>query len=184
MLSQSTSPSLRILLTYLLLLLTSSLTHAQTTNITITPETSVNATISPGNTKYEYAGCYSETTLSNGTNGLRALNGGKTESVVTMTVGNCLDFCSADGYEFAGLEYTRECWCSHFLSSIAQKLDDSSCDLACIGNTTQICGGALKLSVYTVKDSKKGAAGKVVRTAPVGSILALGIAMGVLLCLA
>lgn len=35
-----------------------------------------------------------------------------------------------------------------------------------------------------MKDSKKGAAGKVVRTAPVGSILALGIAMGVLLCLA
>ncbi|KAH7364167.1 WSC domain-containing protein [Rhexocercosporidium sp. MPI-PUGE-AT-0058] len=173
-----------LLLTLLLLLTTPLLTHAQVANETITPENSVNAKISPGNKKYEYIGCYAETTLNNGTNGLRALNAGKTESVDTLTVASCLDFCSADGYEFAGAEYTKECWCSHFLSSIAEKLDDSACDLACIGNTTQICGGALKLSVYTLKSSKKGAAGKVARTAPVGSILALGIAMGVLLCLA
>ncbi len=78
----------------------------------------------------------------------------------------------------------RECWCAQYLSSIAAKLPDSSCDLACAGNTTQICGGALKLSVYNVKKSTKGAAVKVVHQAPVGSILALGIAMGVLLCLA
>ncbi|KAG4415268.1 hypothetical protein IFR04_011575 [Cadophora malorum] len=176
-------PRLPILLTLITFALPSTIL-AQVANETITPENSVNAKISPGNSKYEYVGCYSETTLNNGTNGMRTLNSGKTESVDTMTVESCLDYCNADGYEFAGLEYTKECWCSPFLSSIAEKLDDSACDLACIGNTTEICGGALKLSVYNEKDSKKGAAGKVVRTAPVGSILALGIAMGVLLCLA
>ncbi|KAL2072576.1 hypothetical protein VTL71DRAFT_11919 [Oculimacula yallundae] len=180
MLSHATQPL--HLLSLLLLLLTPFLASAQEA---ITPASSINAKIFPGDKKYSYAGCYSETTLNNGTNGLRALNGGKQETTETMTVQTCLDFCNADGFEFAGLEYTKECYCSHFLSSIAQHLDDSACDLACQGNTTQICGGALKLTVYTItKASKKGGAGKVGHVAPVGSILALGIAMGVLLCMA
>jgi hypothetical protein len=53
-----------------------------------------------------------------------------------------------------------------------------------MGNSTEICGGALTLSVYQVKSGKKNASIKGVRDTPVGSILALGIALGVLLCLA
>lgn len=99
-------PRLPILLTLLTLGLPPTIL-AQVANETITPENSVNAKISPGNSKYEYVGCYSETTLNNGTNGMRTLNSGKTESVDTMTVESCLEFCDADGYEFAGLEYTK-----------------------------------------------------------------------------
>jgi hypothetical protein len=73
----------------------------------------------------------------------------------------------------------RECYCAPYLSSLSAKLPDSSCNLACEGNTTQICGGSLKLSVYQKSSSKKGAAAPDAR--PIGgSILALSIAVAVL----
>lgn len=51
-----------------------------------------------------------------------------------------------------------------------------------MGNGTEFCGGALKLSVYQVQTSKKGGAVDV--NVRVGSVLALGIAVGGLLTLA
>lgn len=80
--------------------------------------------------------------------------------------------------------HPRECYCAPYLSALSSKLPDTSCDLPCIGNSTQICGGSLALSVYQTKTSTKGAAVKIANKAPVGSIMALGIAIGVLLCIA
>lgn len=82
-----------------------------------------------------------------------------------------------------GADKSRECYCANHLSAISAKLADSECNLACEGNSTQFCGGNLKLSVYQAKSATKGAGIKDVH-APLESILALGIAMGVLLCLA
>jgi hypothetical protein len=67
--------------------------------------TTTTPTISPGTSTYGYIGCYNETTLTNGTNGARALSGGTEETITNMTVGLCLSFCS--GYAYAGLEYSR-----------------------------------------------------------------------------
>lgn len=41
----------------------------------------------------------------------------------------------------------RECWCANSLSSLSEKLPDSACNLPCEGDTTQACGGNLKLTV-------------------------------------
>ncbi|RDL34535.1 uncharacterized protein BP5553_07663 [Venustampulla echinocandica] len=146
--------------------------------------TTAPASIFPGTASWAYQGCYNETTTVNGTNGLRALNGGINSALDTMTVPICLNFCADANYAFAGLEYTRECYCARYVSSLSSKLPDSSCNLPCKGNSSQICGGSLSLSVYQVKSSKEGSGIKVVREAPVGSVLALGIAMGVSLYLA
>jgi len=72
-----------------------------------------------------------------------------------------------------------ECYCAPYLSALSAKLPDSSCNLACEGNTSQICGGALTLSVYQKSSSKKGGAASDKRPV-VRSILALGVAVGVL----
>ena len=72
------------------------------------------ATIYPGTSQWAYYGCYNETTLTNGTNGLRALNGGVNEALDSMTVDVCLAFCESNMYSFAGLEYTR--YVSHSFS--------------------------------------------------------------------
>ena len=73
----------------------------------------------------------------------------------------------------------RECYCSNFVSALSAHLPDSRCDLPCEGNSSEICGGSLTLSVY---QAAKGAGSKFV-TPSLGRILALGIAIGALLCL-
>ncbi|KAK4111834.1 WSC-domain-containing protein [Canariomyces notabilis] len=108
---------------------------------------------------YTYHGCYNETTGLPGTSGSRALYGG-TNAVRPgqMTVEGCWEICrtgagdsnggTSGKFKYAGLEYARECWCAQSLSSLSAKLPDSECNLPCEGNTTQACGGMLKLTVY------------------------------------
>lgn len=183
----------------ILVLLLVSLVHAQST--ATSPTSSASASIASGTSKWTYAGCYNETTGVNGTDGARALVG-TMETYTNMTVAACLDFCGSDVY--AGLEYSRyvalqyaepldsvgrmltaycrECWCSPYLSALSNKLDDSQCDLPCEGNNSELCGGALRLSLYQQSTSTKGAGIKT-QKAEMGSLLALGIAIGVGLCM-
>jgi hypothetical protein len=157
-----------------------------TTSTASQPATTTAASTYPGTSEFAYYGCWNDTTLANGTNGARALNGGVMEDLTTMTAELCIDFCKTNSYTFAGLEYTRECWCANLLDGLSKKLPDSSCNLPCAGNSSEICGGNLALTVYQAKSSTsstKGAGIKGVREAPVSSILALGIAIAVLLCL-
>ena len=80
-----------------------------------------------------------------------------------------------------------ECFCSNHVNALSAKLADSECNLACAGNSSQVCGGALRLSVYSLKTQqqmnadKKGAGVKDVSPA---SSLALAVALGMMLWLA
>ncbi|KOS16622.1 WSC domain-containing protein 2 [Escovopsis weberi] len=119
-----------------------ALTYAQSTH---------NLTIWDDSKKYSYFGCFNETTQIPGSADTRALGDGINESKEgEMTVPLCLAYCSlgATEYRYAGLEWSRECWCSQSIAGIAEKLNDSSCSYPCEGDNTTICGGALKLSVY------------------------------------
>ncbi|WZH39820.1 WSC domain-containing protein [Fusarium acuminatum] len=101
--------------------------------------------------QYRYHGCYNETTQTPDSAEERALTGGShLVEAGKMTVPLCLEFCASNGtqYQYAGLEWSRECWCSPYLSSLSTKLDDDECKNSCEGNSSQVCGGPLKLSVY------------------------------------
>lgn len=64
--------------------------------------------------------------------------------------------------QYAGLEYSRECWCAPYLNTLSEPLDASACDYACEGNTTERCGGSLALSLYNLTDAaaESGAVGR------------------------
>ncbi|KAG9244448.1 WSC domain-containing protein [Calycina marina] len=130
--------------------------------------------IYPGDGSWTYKGCYNETTSLNST-GLRALGDGPAVSNSNMTVSTCLAFCK--GYQYAGLEYTKECYCSYTISSQSAQTADIQCDLACVANATQYCGGSLKLSVYAINHSTKGAATRMSEKGLLG-VMALGITGG------
>ncbi|KXH64998.1 WSC domain-containing protein [Colletotrichum salicis] len=104
--------------------------------------------------KYKYQGCFNETNDLPNTAHDRALSGGASKVMEgNMTVPLCLSFCNSGAdkqYTYAGVEYSRECWCAQRISGLAVKLDDSQCNLPCDGNQGMVCGGALKLSVYMV----------------------------------
>ncbi|KAK9780159.1 putative WSC domain-containing protein [Seiridium cardinale] len=77
-----------------------------------------------------------------------------------MTINMCLDACKNANYQFAGLEYGRECWCG---ATRAQNLEDASdpscamqCDMPCGGNNAQMCGGRGAISLYTRRTTKRG----------------------------
>ncbi|TKA83721.1 hypothetical protein B0A55_00271 [Friedmanniomyces simplex] len=121
---------------------------------------------------YTYVGCWNETVGVANSNGARALSGGMTSANNTMTVSSCLEYCS-QGYngatmQYAGLEYGRECYCGAYLSALSEKLNESArCIYACDGNSSQVCGGALALTLYNLtSDSKTGIAWSLVSAQP------------------
>ena len=65
-----------------------------------------------------------------------------------MTVHYCIKFCSDEGYKFAGLESGNECFCGNHAPFISAP--QRECHLNCSGNTTQICGGFWRMSVYFI----------------------------------
>ncbi|KAK6340482.1 hypothetical protein TWF730_002233 [Orbilia blumenaviensis] len=102
--------------------------------------------VHPGSSGYGYLGCYNETL---DTTNDRAIYGGNVTKSTDMTVDKCLDVCKKGGsFNYAGLEYTSECWCGPYLSELSQKLEDAQCNLGCAGNNSEACGGALRVSVY------------------------------------
>ncbi|KAK2050139.1 hypothetical protein LZ31DRAFT_548484 [Colletotrichum somersetense] len=105
-----------------------------------------------GSDKYLYQGCFNETNDIANTAHERALSAGASRVFQgNLTVPLCLSFCSTGAdkeYTYAGVEYSRECWCAQMISGLSVKFNDSACDLPCDGNQGMVCGGALKLSVY------------------------------------
>ncbi|KAK3388862.1 WSC domain-containing protein [Sordaria brevicollis] len=158
-LSSVSSPSSRVRRTsfidiLIVLFLAISLAAAEQHTSTSPSSTPATPTIVPGSNGYGYIGCYNETTNLSGTSsGTRALYGGDNEVIPEeMTVERCLRFCKSGmggrGYRFAGVEYSRKCWCATQLSSLSAKVADTECNLPCDGDESQICGGDLKISVY------------------------------------
>ncbi|KAI1814965.1 WSC-domain-containing protein [Poronia punctata] len=110
--------------------------------------------ISPGAAKtldsWEYQSCYMEPM------GMRAL-----PNLIAgndrMTVEMCVQACQDNNYNYAGLEYGRECWCG---TTVSNDLEDASdpncsmqCDMMCAGNERQICGGRATISIYRSKNA-------------------------------
>ncbi|RYP09160.1 hypothetical protein DL764_001431 [Monosporascus ibericus] len=124
--------------------------------------TSSGITIFNSSDTYRYHGCWNETTELINTTRLRALDGGiHVQLPETMTVPLCLDYCAENTstrYQYAGLEYSRECWCANELNSLSAKLPDGQCNTTCDGDATMACGGALKLSVYQLVADGTGSA--------------------------
>ena len=102
---------------------------------------------------YLSQGCYSEAT-----NG-RLLSGASFTNTTGMTVESCVNFCSAKGSAYAGVEYAQECYCGSSLPSTAVTADASKCNMLCTGNKKEFCGAANYLNVYENTPSSVSAAG-------------------------
>lgn len=60
----------------------------------------------------------------------------------------CLQLCLQAGFLYAGVEYSNECFCGSNEPSITSKLPDSSCNMACVGNPHEICGGFYTINIF------------------------------------
>ncbi len=85
--------------------------------------------------------------IAEGTNG-RALSGASTASS-SMTIPMCLQFCQSKGYQWAGIEYSGECYCDNdFKNGASLSLTSSRCEMPCLGDSTTMCGGPDALSLF------------------------------------
>lgn len=69
-----------------------------------------------------------------------------------VTTEACLTKCLAGGFPFAGTEYARECYCGVVLGNDTAVVDPAECAMPCTGNSSQICGGPDRLSLYVARD--------------------------------
>lgn len=65
-----------------------------------------------------------------------------------MTIEACVNFCFSKGFEFAGTEYSVECYCGSSLATAAALVADSDCSMACSGNSGEPCGGGNRLTLF------------------------------------
>ncbi|KAI9449832.1 WSC domain-containing protein, partial [Lactarius psammicola] len=67
------------------------------------------------------------------------------------SVEGCTDACNARNYSLAGLEFAQQCWCDNSINNGGAQIDSTHCMLACSGNSSEICGGANSLVIYSTK---------------------------------
>ncbi len=59
----------------------------------------------------------------------------------------CIEYCSGQGYYYAGTQWGSECWCGAE-DSAYDTYGPGTCDYPCSGDDSQICGGYYAMSVY------------------------------------
>lgn len=96
-------------------------------------------------TTWSAAGCYTDQTSA------RALP--TSFNLAGLTPDKCQAACAAQGFRLAGLEFGTQCFCGAALQNGAAPAGPGSCNLACAGDATQVCGGANALSLYEVTPS-------------------------------
>ena len=77
--------------------------------------------------------------------------GDAVEDSQSMTVETCIKLCSSQGHSIAGLEYGSQCMCGDSLPARASPTPNviGACTEKCKGDSTEICGNANALSLYT-----------------------------------
>ncbi|KDR71967.1 hypothetical protein GALMADRAFT_74419 [Galerina marginata CBS 339.88] len=91
---------------------------------------------------FEYKGCYQD-----GVNGApRSL---RTQLSVAggVTAESCTAACKASGFQVAGLEFGKECWCDSYMT-LAVLTSDTDCNVVCAANNAELCGAGNRLAVY------------------------------------
>lgn len=94
-------------------------------------------------TGWTYQGCYVD-----GANG-RILSNQQPDNQ-DLTQQSCVETCANAGYTIAGMEYSVQCFCDNDIyNGGVLAADQSDCDDACSGDSSEICGGGSRMTLYS-----------------------------------
>ncbi|KLO11660.1 galactose oxidase [Schizopora paradoxa] len=65
-----------------------------------------------------------------------------------MTPEACVAQCQSDNFQLAGVEFADQCFCDTGISNGGGPIDANFCNMACQGNSTELCGGPNALNVF------------------------------------
>jgi beta-D-xylosidase 4 len=91
-----------------------------------------------------YVGCYTDTNTNN-----RALANVEL-TISDNSVGVCSDICGRLGYQYAGVEYSWQCFCGSSINSNANKVAESQCSTRCPGNSSETCGQSNRVNIWRI----------------------------------
>lgn len=99
-----------------------------------------NKTVYAGNMTLQ--GCYSDNT------GERTLAYTAYDSS-SNTIEMCTQTCVNAGYTVAGVEYGSQCYCGNAIGGEADLVVSVACNQACAGNSSETCGAAGRINIYS-----------------------------------
>ncbi|KAK0491404.1 glycosyl hydrolase family 71-domain-containing protein [Armillaria novae-zelandiae] len=120
---------------------------ATSTSSTSTTATSTTAAATSTSTSWQSIGCIAEGTTGRALAGPSYVQDGMTPAI-------CTSLCSA--YDYAGMEYGKECYCGNSYTSNGASgaiISSSSCNVMCDGDSSQPCGGSWVLNLWGKGDS-------------------------------
>ena len=65
-----------------------------------------------------------------------------------MTILRCKKNCITRSYKYAGVEFSKECFCGNDRPKIPAP--ETDCSMACAGDKSEKCGGGNRINVYEV----------------------------------
>jgi len=74
----------------------------------------------------------------------------------SLTIERCIAHCHRRNFDYAGVEFSHECFCGNLNPSSSLKRPQSECNAKCKGNHNQKCGGTWRINVYKVGSSIRG----------------------------
>ncbi|KAJ7720043.1 galactose oxidase [Mycena metata] len=87
-------------------------------------------------------GCYSDNV-----NGQRSLVD-RVDVVGQVSLETCTSACFTAGMPFSGAEFSDECYCGASIENGGGPEPISDCSMICAGNSSELCGGPNRLSMY------------------------------------
>ncbi len=130
----------------------------------LTPKASASKRGMKAKRHFGYLGCYKDSGDPLGTEG-RDLDA-KFVSDASMTIEKCLDICLTVGYPYAGVEYGTQCFCGRSYGKFGKA---DNCDMACGGDSSEICGGFWAIGVYATSPQSRSKGLKPLLHTPKGS---------------
>ncbi|RUS75203.1 hypothetical protein EGW08_017040 [Elysia chlorotica] len=94
-----------------------------------------------GTIQGHYYGCYRDNSAH------RDLDGGM-EELANNSPQECIDHCFRSGMKYAGLQFTKECWCGNQYGQHGPRLEEAHCHSVCPGNGSQACGAYLSNRIF------------------------------------
>lgn len=70
----------------------------------------------------------------------------------TLSIKTCFDLCLTNGFLYAGLQYSVQCFCGNNFpnSTVHPKVNERECQMKCSGNDDERCGGPWAMSLYEI----------------------------------
>ena len=71
-------------------------------------------------------------------------------SSLSMSMDSCKSNCLSKGYDYAGVQFGKECWCGNDLPGNHLKRPYSECNMPCLGDRSQTCGQGWRMNVMRI----------------------------------